>query len=89
MNESRNEYDEYKVIMNAVVMKHVLFELMMDMKRKISGDIQDNEIYVLMIEWFWLMLFVGVSHFEGIQLFINIDWILLFSFHFIDVTGWF
>ena len=36
MNESRNEYDEYKVIMNAVVMKHVLFEFMMDMKRKMS-----------------------------------------------------
>ena len=36
MNEERNEYDEYKVIMNAVVMKHVLFEFMMDMKRKMS-----------------------------------------------------
>ena len=42
-----------------------------------------------MIEWFWLMLFVGVSYFEGIQLFINRYWVLLFSFHFIDETGWF
>ncbi len=36
MNESRNECDEYKVIMNAVVMKHVLFEFMIDMKRELS-----------------------------------------------------
>ena len=50
MNESRNDYDEYKVIMNADVMKHVLFEFMMGMKRKIEGDIQDNETYELMIE---------------------------------------
>ncbi len=50
MNSERNEYDEYKVIMNAVVTKHVLFESMMDMKRKIEGDIQDNETYELMIE---------------------------------------
>ena len=70
-------------------MKHVSFELMMDMKRKIEGDIQDNETYELMIEWFWMMLFVGVSYFEGTLLFINIDWVLLFSFHLIDETGWF
>ena len=35
--------------MNAVVMKHVSFEFMMDMKRKIEGDIEDNETYELMI----------------------------------------
>ena len=50
MNSERNEYDEYKVIMNAVVMKHVSFELMMNMKRKIEGDLKDNETYELMIE---------------------------------------
>ena len=42
-----------------------------------------------MIELFWLMLFVGISYFEGIQLSINIDWEPLFSFHLIDETGWF
>ena len=36
INESRNEYDEYKVKLIAVIMKHVLFEFMMDMKRKLS-----------------------------------------------------
>ena len=75
--------------MNAVVMKHVSFELMMDMKRMIEGDSKYNETYELMIDWFWMMLFVVVSYFEGIQLFINIDWVLLFSFHFIDEIGWF
>ena len=38
--------------MIAVVMKHVSFELMMHMKRKISGDMKDNETYELMIELF-------------------------------------
>jgi hypothetical protein len=52
-------------------------------------DMKDNETYELMIELFWMMFFVGVSYFEGIQLFINIDRILLFSFHLIDETGWF
>ena len=36
INESRNEYDEYKEWLIAVIMKHVLFEFMMDMKRKMS-----------------------------------------------------
>ena len=36
MDERRNEYDEYKVIMIAVVMNDVSFELMMDMKRELS-----------------------------------------------------
>ena len=36
INESRNEYDEYKELLIAVVVKHVLFEFMMDMKRKMS-----------------------------------------------------
>ena len=36
LNESRNEYDECKVKHIAVIMKHVLFEFMMDMKRKMS-----------------------------------------------------
>ena len=31
-------------------MKHVSFELMMDMKRKIEGDNQYKETYELMIE---------------------------------------
>ncbi len=56
MNEWRNVYDEHKEIMNAVVMKHVSFELMMDMKRKISGDIQDNETYENTLLLFWLIL---------------------------------
>ena len=70
-------------------MKHVLFEFMMDMKRKMSEIFKIMKSYELMIEWFWLMMFVVVSHFEGTLLFINIDWILLFSFHLIDSTGWF
>ena len=75
--------------MNSVIMKHVLFEFMIDIKRKIEWDNQDNETYELMIELFWIMLFVEMSYFEEIVLFINIDWVLLFSFHLIDVTGWF
>ena len=89
MNEWRNEYDEYKVIYTPVVMKHVSFELMMDMKRELSEIFNIMKLYWLLIEWFWMMMFVGVSHFEGTLLFINIDWILLFSFHLIDETGWF
>ena len=34
MNEARNEYDKYKEKLIAVVMKHVSFVFMMDMKRK-------------------------------------------------------
>ena len=48
-----------------------------------------NETYELMIELFWIMLFVEMSYFKEIVLFINIDWIFLFSFHLIDKTGWF
>ena len=58
-------------------------------EEKDEWDIQDDETYELMIECFWLMLFVGMLHFEEIQLFINMCWVLLFSFHFIDETGWF
>ena len=36
INESMNVYDGYKEKHIAVVMKHVLFEFMMDMKRKLS-----------------------------------------------------
>ena len=36
INESRNEYDECKEWLIAVIMKHVLFEFMMHMKRKMS-----------------------------------------------------
>ena len=36
INESRNEYDGYKEWPFSVVMKHVLFEFMLDMKRKMS-----------------------------------------------------
>ena len=64
MNESRNEYDEYRVIMNAVIMKPVSFEFIVDMKRKTEGDMNDNETYEIMIELFWMMLFVGLFHFE-------------------------
>ena len=88
MNEWRNEYDEYNVIMIAVVMNDVSFELMMDMKRELSEILKIMKSYWLLIEWFWMMVFVGVSHFEGSLLFINMDWGLLFSFHLIDVTGW-
>ena len=49
INESRSEYDDYKEILIAVVIKHVLFEFMMDMKRKVEWDIQDNETYEFMI----------------------------------------
>ena len=59
------------------------------MKRKIEGDSKYNKTYELMIEWFWMMLFVGVSYFEGTLLPINRYWVLLFSFHLIDDTGWF
>ena len=58
-------------------------------EEKDEWDIQDNETYELMIELFWMMLFVGVSYFEGTLLPINRYWVLLFSFHFIDDTGWF
>ena len=58
-------------------------------EEKDEWDIQDNETYELMIEWFWMMLFVGASYFEGIQLIINIDRVLSLSFHLIDETGWF
>ena len=70
-------------------MNDVSFELMMDMKRELSEIFNIMKTYWLLIEWFWLMVFVGVSHFEGTLLFINMDWGLLFSFHLIDVTGWF
>ena len=42
-----------------------------------------------MIEWFWMMLFVGVFYFERIVLFINMYWVLLFSLYLIDETEWF
>ena len=58
-------------------------------EEKVEWDMTYNETYELMIELFWIMLFVEMSYFEEIVLFINIDWILLFSFHFIDDTGWF
>ena len=70
-------------------MNDVSFELMMDMKRELSEIFNIMKSYWLLIEWFWLMVFVGVSNFEGTLFFINIEWILLFSFHLIDVTRWF
>ena len=69
-------------------MNDVSFELMIDMKRKLSEIFKIMKSYWLLIERFWLMMFVGVSNFEGTLLFINMDWILLFPFHFIDMTGW-
>ena len=36
INEERNEYDEYKELLIAIVIKPVLFKLMLDMKRKLS-----------------------------------------------------
>ena len=57
--------------------------------RELSEIFNIMKTYWLLIEWFWLMVFVGVSHFEGTLLFINMDCGLLFSFHLIDETGWF
>ena len=70
-------------------MNDVSFELMIDMKRELSDIFKIMKTYELMIEWFWMMMFVGVSYFEGTLLFINMDWGLLFSFQLIDVTRWF
>ena len=36
MNEERNEYDKYKLIMIAVVMEDVLFEFRKDLMRKVG-----------------------------------------------------
>ena len=67
MNEWRNEYDDYKEMQTSVVMNDVSFELMIDMKRELSEIFKIMKTYELLIEWFWLMAFVGVSHFEPIE----------------------
>ncbi len=36
MNEERNEYDKYKLIMIVVVMEDVLFEFRRDLMRKVG-----------------------------------------------------
>ena len=58
-------------------------------EERVEWDIQYNEI-ILINDWVILNDDVcwGV-HFEGTLLFINMDWILLFSFHLFDKTGWF
>ena len=63
MNEERNEDDKYKLIMIVVVMKHVLFEWMKDLMRKVGWDLwrylnYNNE---------WMIDFYGMCYFEWME----------------------